>query len=266
VYLKVLWTIAQGEGLIEDIKMLRSCGGIDMDVLLSDYEENCIGFAYTGKSLILPLPSSDSYIASLISVCQREGVTTVIPQYGKELLVLSQNADHLEKIGVMVLVSRCVNKLRIAMRKDELYACFAGEEFIPEYRVVDGEKTLECCLGDLGYPDEEICIKPVEGEASEGVFLISAHDQDRPGVRHVPTISLDVLRKGVAGRYGSGHLMCMQFLPGDEFSADCVAKDGRLIICVPRRRCKTVNGLATVAVLENNREIAGICESVIRKL
>jgi predicted ATP-grasp superfamily ATP-dependent carboligase len=50
-------------------------------------------------------------------------------------------------------------------------------------------------------------------------------------------------------------LMVMEFLEGEEYSIDCLAKSGELIAAVPRRK-----GGGRIRILENNKELMELAE------
>ena len=46
---------------------------------------------------------------------------------------------------------------------------------VPDYRVVAGGDALIAAAIDLGYPDRELCMKPVVAAGSRGFHVLSAH-------------------------------------------------------------------------------------------
>jgi Carbamoylphosphate synthase large subunit (split gene in MJ) len=266
--LKVLWTIADGMGTVADLAMLRGVQGMNIAAVTADREDkDSLGFAITGKKYIVPSGESPDYLASILAICQRERVTTLIPQYDDELAVLARNILMFAGAGVKVLVTPDAEKLDIANNKTALYDYFAGRSFVPRYRCVTALADMEQAVRDLGYPDEAVCMKPASSEGSKGFRIITAEKADilseRPGTAK---IRWDVV-KGDLEQYGElPAILVMEYLPGIEYSVDCVCKDGKPIVCIPRQRVATSLGVAVESVIEQNEELIALSQEIIKSL
>src|SRR5690242_12370480 len=116
--IKVLWTISDSMGTVSDLEMLKSVKDMNTDIVTADREDkDSLGFAVTGKKYIVPHGESPDYIENIKAICQRERITTLIPQYGDELASLSRNISLFDSLGVKVIITPDVEKLSIANNK-----------------------------------------------------------------------------------------------------------------------------------------------------
>lgn len=60
--------------------------------------------------------------------------------------------------------------------------------------------------------------------------------------------------------------LIMEFLPGKEYSVDCLANKGKMVVCVPRSRDKIRDGITFEGTTVNNQKIIEACRQIIEKL
>lgn len=266
--LKVLWTISDSMGTVADLEMLMGIREMNIDIVTADREDkDSLGFAVTGKKYIVPHGEASDYIESIKAICQREKVTTLIPQYGDELVPLSRNIALFDSLGVKVLITPDAEKLSIANNKKALYDYFADSSFVPHYRCVSTLEAMETAILELGYPDKAVCMKPASSEGSKGFRIITNEKVDilneRPGNAK---ICWEILRGHLEQYKAMPDILVMEYLPGTEYSVDCVCKDGETIVCIPRQRVETSMGVAVVSIIDKNDEIIDISKRIIKDL
>lgn len=267
--LKVLWTISDSMGTVSDLKMLKLIKkDMNIDVITADREDKTsLGFAVTGKKYIIPNGDAPDYIEKIIAICRKEKITTLIPQYGDELVTLSRNLVLFNNLGIKVLVTPDVEKLTIANSKTALYKYFALDNFIPKYKSVNTLKELENAIFELGYPDKPVCMKPAESEGSKGFHIITNEKIDilneRPGSAKT---SWEILKNQLQQYSKLPQILIMEYLPGTEYSVDCVCKEGETVMCIPRQRIETSMGVAVESLLEKNDEIIHMSKKIIKAL
>lgn len=266
--LKVLWTIASSMGTISDLKMLTDIEDLHVDVITADIiDKDCPGFEFTGKKYLLPDGHDPLYIKSIMDICREEDITTIIPQYGRELVPLSRHRKLFEKNNIKVLVTEDSEKLETAIDKCKSYRYFKGSKFIPDFEFAGSADEIERAIYKLGYPDVPVCIKPVLGEGGMGFKLLTKEHVNPFGSRgNSPKMSWKIMRQQLEGYEKIPGIIVMEYLPGAEYSVDCVAKDGKCIVCIPRRRVETVMGVATVSTIEKKDELIDLSKEIISKL
>lgn len=266
--LKVLWTISGSMGTAADLSMLKDSEGFNIDVITADMvDKETIGFVLTGKKYILPAGFGDTYIKGVLDICKKENVTTVIPQYDGELEPLSKGLGAFDKEGIKVLVTGDTYGLKVANSKRNLYDFFNSCSFIPSYRCVSDIDEIEKAVYSLGYPRIPVCIKPVLGEGGKGVRIVTEERVDLFNEQGGSIkMSWEMLKCQLERINNIPELLVMEYLPGREYSVDCVCKDGEAFVCIPRQRVETSMGVATVTRVERNDELIEISREIIKRL
>jgi carbamoyl-phosphate synthase large subunit len=266
--LKILWTISNSMGTAADLKMLKKARGFNIDVITADRNDmDSVGSIMTGKKYVVPSGKDPSYLDEIMDICTSEKITTIIPQYGDELVPFSENVKLFEREGIRVLISQDTKGLKIANNKGRLYEFFRHCDFVPRYYCASDIDEVERAVYNLGYPDLPVCIKPVQGEGGKGVRILTGDKVDLFNEQgNMPRINWDILKLQLKEEKKLPELLVTEYLPGKEYSVDCICKDGVSYICIPRQRMETAMGLATVSLTEKNEELIEISKEIISKL
>lgn len=266
--LKVLWTIAGSMGTVSDLELLKRVKAFDIEVIAADNADKAAaGFLATGKHYIVPKAKDPKYLDAIIDICKREKVTTIIPQYTDELLPMCQSIDRFRELGVKVLVSEDAEKLQIANSKAELYKFYRDKAFIPAYMLASTIEDIRAAVLNLGYPDVSVCVKPVGGEGGKGFRIITEEQVDIFNLQAGnPKVNLDLYLNQLKTLGSIPELMISEYLPGKEYSVDCVCKNGETLVCIPRHRMETSMGVASVTLIERNEELIKLSKEIISDL
>lgn len=116
--------------------------------------------AFTDEFFLIPRCDEPGYIEAILSLCQKNKISMLIPLYEKEFSLLNAHRNEIEAAGTILLLSKqpvietCNNKIMTA-------------RFFKEMK-------LPAPLSYTGRPLEEIVlpviIKPLDGMGSSGVF------------------------------------------------------------------------------------------------
>lgn len=266
--LKILWTISGSMGTLADIEMLKNAKSFGIEVVTADVEDkDTVGFIATGKKYIVPKVKDSKYINALLEICKIEKITTIIPQYTDELILISENADRFKDLGIKVLVTEDIEKLRIANNKGELYQFFSNRSFIPKYRIVSSIDSIKAAVQELGYPNMPVCIKPINGEGGKGFRIITKEKID---IFNEPVgsakVNLEAYIDQLKALSKIPELLVSEYLSEKEYSVDCVCKNGITYFCIPRQRIETTMGVSTVSLIEKNDELIEYSKEIISSL
>ncbi|MER3465205.1 MAG: hypothetical protein C4329_13130, partial [Chitinophagaceae bacterium] len=61
-------------------------------------------------------------------------------------------------------------------------------------------------------------------------------------------------------------LLLSEYLPGDEYSVDCIADEGNVRLIVPRIRQKMINGISVQGQFINDERIREYCTQIIKAI
>jgi carbamoyl-phosphate synthase large subunit len=229
-----------------------------------------VGIGLLDKIFGIPFPESPDFTEKVLNICIEEKVDVIIPLVTRELLVFASNRQIFQKNGICVSVSN-PESLTIANNK-YLLMKFCRESGIPApgFHLVKSIDEFKIAAGELGYPDKKICFKPPVSNGLRG-FRIIDDSQDRlfsimnekPNNIYIGYDEFISICKGVTD---FPELVVMEYLPGDEYSVDVLADNGRFISAIPRSRDHIKMGISFVGTVIKDDEIIGYSRRIVEGL
>lgn len=231
---RVLITGAGGPAAVSALLDLPAA----VDWVAGDLDPYAVGLYLVpaDRRLLLPRGDDPELVPALLAACAAHRVDVLWPTVDTELLPVAAAAERFAAIGVRVLtapvpaLATCLDKWRLAER------C-AGVVRVPATAVVT-EDT------DLSARSEPYVLKPRSGAGGRGVRIVRG-----------PADTVGVPRDGSYIR--------QEFLPGEEFSIDVLARmDGSVAAAVPRRRDKVDSGIAVAGRTVRDPELVAFGAAV----
>jgi carbamoyl-phosphate synthase large subunit len=238
-------------------------------IIAADASPNAVGRYMVKDFETIPQATDAAFIDTLLALCREKNIHAVLPLVTKELIPLSQHSNEFELAGAKVMVSPATS-LEIANNKSKLYQFLQWRGLdVPDFRVVETTEQFEIAAGELGYPGKAICFKPSVSNGSRG-FRIISHNIDEHHLLFYEKPNSTYISYNDAVRILSSHpfpeLLVSEHLPGDEYSVDCLAKNGETVIVVPRLRKKMINGISVEGEFVKNESIIRYCTQIIHEL
>lgn len=263
----ILITGGGAPGAAGIIKCLREYASIRITAV--DMNEAAVGKYLADDFCTVPAAGDAAFIPSLLSVCKEKKVDIVLPLVTKELIPLAQAKDLFEKEGVRLLLSS-VASLEISNNKSRLCQFLQWRDIaVPDFRVVETAAQFKTAVEELGFPQKKVCFKPSESNGSRG-FRILADDMDEAALLFNTKPGHPCIRLEEAMRILSSapfpELLVSEYLPGEEYSVDCIANNGKVLLAVPRLREKMVNGISVAGTFVQEESIIQYCSRVIASL
>lgn len=243
-------------------------------ITVADANPNAVG-RYMNKDFeTIPFANDPSFANAVLSLCRKKSIHAVLPLVTKELIPLSKHIKEFEVAGAKLLVSPTAS-LEIANNKSRLYEFLQWRGIaVPEFRVIDGSAPLatdqfKVAVDELGYSSKPVCFKPSVSNGSRGFRIISEQMNELDLLfSHKPTstyISLnEALRILSSGVFPE--LLISEYLPGEEYSIDCLANHGESVLIVPRVRKRMINGISVEGEFVNEEPIINYCKQIIKEL
>lgn len=229
-----------------------------------------VGARYTQYPFeVIPRGDDPAFASVVANICQRHRINLILPLVTRELLPLSLHQSAFEKMGVKVIVSPPAS-LEIANNKSRLYQFLQWRGMaVPDFRVVETVEQFKTAIAELGYPGKPVCFKPSVSNGSRGFRILTEQINEADLLFHQkPTMAY--MRAPEAIRILSlqpfPELLVSEYLPGEEYSVDCLADKGEAILVIPRLRKRMVNGISTEGLIEEQPEIISYCRQLIREL
>jgi carbamoyl-phosphate synthase large subunit len=238
-------------------------------VFAADANPNAVGKHLVDDFKVIPPASDPAFINSVLSICRENNVHVVMPLVTRELFHFAKHKKDFEFAGAHVLVAT-YDSLEIANDKSKLYQFleWRGLE-LPAFRVVETVSQFEGAVRDLGYPSKTVCFKPSLSNGSRGFRIISnSVDKHHLLFNEKPTAVYMSFEEAVSilSSQKFPELLVSEYLPGEEYSVDCLAKNGETLIAVPRSRKKMINGISVEGEFINNDEIIQYCRRIISEV
>ncbi len=215
----VLVTGAGGAAAVTLIQALRD----DHRVIAADMDPLAVGLYLVpvDQRVVLPRGDDPSFVTALLEAATTHGADLVIPTVDVELFPVSQAGAAFADRGIRALVETPTTLLRCLDKYELMQRCAAAVR-VPR-TVLWGPETTEDDLAGLGVP---LISKPRRGAGGRGFTV-----HDSADVALLPPCDESYILQ--------------EYLPGEEFSIDVLARpDGHVVAAVPRRRDKVDSGIA----------------------
>lgn len=238
-------------------------------VIAADANSNAAGKYLSNEFETIPLASDPGFIDAVLSLCRKKNIHAVLPLVTKELHPLSQHCKELELAGARLLISPTAS-LEIANIKSRLYEFLQWRAIpVPDFRVVETIEQFITAIEALGYPNKQVCFKPSVSNGSRGFRIVTEKINELDLLLNQKPSSTYISRQEVVRILSSGsfpELLVSEYLPGEEFSVDCLARQGESILIVPRLRTKMINGISVEGEFIKNESIITYCQQIIKEL
>lgn len=265
--IKILITGAGAPGAPGIISCLKKWKNIEL--LVADADANATGRYLNERFQLIPKASDPDFITSLHSLAVRENIQVIMPLVTRELEPLAEHIDLFNNSKVTVLVSNG-DALKVANNKVKLYTHLLRDSIsVTDFRAVTNVDELIKAFEVLGYPNKKVCIKPAISNGSRGFRIIDANiDEFDLLLNEKPDstyISYEKLIE-IFSHKKMPELLVSEYLPGPEYSIDCLAEHGVTKIAVPRKRTRMLGGISVRGIFEKNEELINYATRIIQSV
>ncbi len=238
-------------------------------VVAADANEKAVGHYLADDFVRIPRADDPAFIDTVRRICREKNIRVLLPLVTKELFLFAQHTPEFEKAGTRILVSSAAS-LEIANNKSRLYEFLQWRGIpVPEFRIVETTEQFRLAIEELGFPKKEICFKPSVSNGSRG-FRILSEQVDEADLLFNYKPNSTYIRAADAIRILSSvpfpELLVSEYLPGPEYSVDCLCDRGEAVLIVPRLRRKMINGISVEGEFVKQESIMDYCRQVIKAL
>ena len=265
--LKILITGAGAPGIMGTISSIRK-SNLNVSLVGVDINEKSIGKYLVDHFEVIPQPESPEFIPSLLRIVEKYSVDIIIPQVTRELSILAKNKLLFKDKNCSILINDA-NSIEILNNKYLLLEEFKKEGLnLLNYSLVKTKEELKDFCKENNYPKNRIVVKLPVSNGMRGLRIfsedISKKDlfYGKPG--DVFCTLDDFLDYFTDSEFPT--LLATEYLPGEEITVDCLAKDGESYIILPRRRDVIRTGISFQATAINEKEIIDQCKRIIKRL
>ncbi len=240
-----------------------------IQVTCADASPDAVG-RYLATDFVNILYASDPAFAdTVLSVCRHKNIHALLPLVTKELIPLSKKINEFELAGTRLLISPAAS-LEIANNKSRLYEFLQWRGLpVPAFRIVETLEQFQQAITELGYPAKPVCFKPSVANGSRGFRIISGQVNELDLLFNHKPASVHISFSDASRILSSGQfpeLLISEYLPGEEYSVDCLANHGVTVLAIPRLRKKMINGISVEGEFVKDEEIISYCTGIIKEL
>jgi biotin carboxylase len=185
--------------------------------------------------------SKADYLEWCLAFCRERAITLFWP--GRQAALISANHALFEAQGTRVLSVATPEVLALLHDKARFCAGLDLPQAPPAaFRAVTTIAEYDAAYAAMRPLYDKLCIKPSESVYGIGFAVL---DDQRSSAQLLLAgaayhINTDELRTGLARMDSFKPLLLMEYLPGHEYSADCLADHGTLLCAIPRKKALTV--------------------------
>jgi carbamoyl-phosphate synthase large subunit len=242
----ILVTASGAPGSPRLLRALREGGGARVRLVGVDMRGESAGRFLCDAFHRVPPGSDPGYLDALLEVAERERADVVFPQSSAEVPAISRGAS---RFGAPVLVASADAVGRSSTKSET--ARLAHELGIPQPRTIEvgDPAAFRRAASELGYPQREVCMKPLEGKGARGFRVLSAAADrraqlldSRPGTLLPMRVeeAVEILSAGP----GFPPMLVMEVVEGDELAVDALCRGGRALAIAAKTREAFRAGLA----------------------
>lgn len=241
------------------------------NVIVADANSNAIGKHLPGHAGFeqIPLANNPGFVSHMLALCRKHNIHAILPLVTKELIPLASQSKEFELAGAKLILSPA-SSLDIANNKSRLYEFLQWRGIpVPDFRIVETIDQFKTATEELGYPAKQICFKPSVSNGSRGFRIISSQVDKFDLLFNYKPDATYISVEDAVSILSTGYfpeLLVSEYLPGEEYSVDCLAKHGESVLIVPRLRKKMINGISVEGAFIKDEKIIAYCKQIIKEL
>jgi carbamoyl-phosphate synthase large subunit len=266
--LTIIVTASGAPGTAALLRALRENGERDVRLVGTDMSERSVGRLLCDAFHLVPAGSDEGFADAVLEIARSEGADAVLPQSSFDLLGLAKAK---ERFGDMTVLVASADAVRRSNDKAETYALLEriGVKG-PAFRRVRGGAAAAEAATELGYPDADVCFKPIFSSGSRGFRVLSASaDQREELLTNRPGVAQAMRIEELANLFPDDEgpdLLVMELAQGDERTIDGIAREGRIALGHPKTRESLRAGLAMYFATLDDPQLMDVAARIVSEL
>jgi carbamoyl-phosphate synthase large subunit len=260
-------TGAGAPGAAGIIKCLQQDPNIRLTV--ADANVSAVGKYLHPDFFKIPKADESDFIHELLLLCRRRKIDLLLPLVTKELYPLALNKHRFKEAGTKVLVSS-PEAIQLSNDKAVCYQFLQRKGIrVPEFFVASAVEQFIHAAFELGHPQKPFCFKPCTANGSRGFRVVWDSINESEQLFHFKPYNTYITYAHALKILSSQPfppLVVTEYLPGEEYSVDCLAKNGTAVLVAPRLREKMINGISVAGRFVADEGIATYCTNIIERL
>ena len=185
-----------------------------------------------------PSVNGKEYVDYCLNFCHQHKIDVFVPRYNVTTLV--NYKEDFEHIGVKVIFIGSSETYQLLESKIETYEALKNTNIvaIPKSFCVENYKDFEKAYQEIIENGSSACMKPISGIGGNGFkrILETMTEVEELYQSTSITIAKERILRVLQNSQNVKPFMVSEYLEGDEFSIDCLANEGELIVAIPRKK------------------------------
>lgn len=231
-----------------------------------DMQTQAVGASFVDSFHTVPAGLDPAYPEKILEVARKENIDIIVPLNDDEVLALAGQRERFVQEGITVL---CSDIEAVARSSDKgKMLTFLREKGIPvpEFYLPSSLVEMDKAVELLGYPEQDIVLKPVRGSGARGFWILSEKKNGQDLIlreRWLKRLPYPVVRSLLAERSALPPVVVMQYLRGPDFNIDVLAWQGKTLYCIPIQRIVPDAGPVQVGHIVHDARIDTMAEQII---
>ena len=207
----------------------------------------------------------------MIKICKKENIDVVFPGSDAESIQISKNYQKLVSQKIVCPVCS-YDTIKIITNKAKMLSYLKENGVsVPDFFVPKNLSEFKKAIKALGYPKNPVCFKHsklVKSGGSKGFRVLRDKNNIQKIILNQKPSSLEIDFDSSQRLFQKPklNLIVSEFLPGEEYSVYILAKNGKMIHCIPLLRQRIEQGFAFEAKVVKNKKISDICKTIVKVL
>jgi len=193
----------------------------------------------------------------------------IVPLSDEEVLTLSKHKEMFAQKGVTVMCSDH-HVVQTASDKGQLLTFLQSKgTVVPDFYCPTSLEELDEAVARLGYPEEEVVLKPTQSRGARGFWILSEKLSGQDLLfksRDRQRIGYPVLRELMQDGLALPSIVVMQYLRGPDFNVDVLAWRGETLYCIPIQRLVPSAGPVQDGLIVHDPAISALTKELIALL
>lgn len=244
-----------------NIRALRESDKPKIRIVGVDADPNATARFFVDSFYTVPMGNDGAYIHEILKICKKEKIDIILPGADEEVYAISQKKTEFSEKGIICAVDE-FNNLKLIRDRWRLYKTLEKNNLaVPDFKLISNNGELKMAADFFNYPTKKFVIIPrISKRASRGVWIVG-NDEN--------SVNLDKVTEYIK-EDGKNELslLASEYLPGEAYDIDVIAKAGTPLCILPRRRVyrNRLSGVSEGHYIENNKKIIDYSSDIIRTL
>jgi carbamoyl-phosphate synthase large subunit len=238
-----------------------------INLVVADSNNEAIGKHLAKDFIQIPRGDDPAFPERILEISKQKNIQLILPLITKELVAFSKNKDHFKANGISILLSN-EEAVAISNNKVKSYEFLNSKGVsVPRFFIAETLEEFIHAAFDLGHPARPFCFKPAVSNGSRGFRIVwDSIDESQQLFNEKPYNTWITYAHAlkILSSKPFPQLLVSEYLPGDEYSVDCLADHGKPVLIVPRLRKKMINGITVEGTFINNPALIEYCNKIIR--